>query len=102
MGLNAVRVVYLSAPDEIMLDVELRAGDTLEQLVLRSGLAERCPQIELSRARVGVFGRLCEWNALAQPGDRIEIYRPLLVDPKTSRRQRAAKNKKTTAGARRG
>lgn len=99
--MNAVQVVYVGAPeDQIVLDVELGAGETLEQIVRRSGLAERCPTISPETMRVGVFGRLCAWNTVAQPGDRIEIYRPLLADPKAARRQRAAT--KAKAGARRG
>lgn len=99
MGLSPgqVQVVYLSPEEQIVLDMELRADDRLEQLIRRSGLLERCPGLDLHAIRVGVFGEPRDLQDLAQPGDRIEVYRPLLADPKTARRQRAAKRARGAA-----
>lgn len=91
MGLSTVRVAFLTPKQEILLVGRLEPGDTLEQAVRRSGLPQRCPEMDLRTFRVGVFGQLREWDSAAQAGDRIEIYRPLLANPKAARRQRAAK-----------
>ena len=52
---------------------------------------QRFPEIDLTINKVGVFGRLCKLDQVLKTGDRVEIYRPLLVDPKEMRRTRAAK-----------
>lgn len=104
MGLSGfeVEVAYAdSSDDQLLLRVAVPEGASLEQAIRCSGMLERFPQIDLASMRIGVFGRLRERGELATPGDRIEIYRPLVADPKAARRQRAAKNR-LKAGVRRG
>lgn len=93
------QVAYLTMERAWLLDVELRPGDQLQDLVERSGLLQQVPGLDLRQTKVGIFGRLCELTAPVRSGDRIEIYRPLSADPKAARRQRAAH--KTKGGARR-
>ena len=62
-----------------------------------SGILERYPQINLETDKVGIFGKICKLNATLSPKDRIEIYRPLIADPKESRRQKAEMEKKNKA-----
>ncbi len=54
-----------------------------------SGLVEEFPEIDLERAPLGVFGRSCADDTVLRAGDRVEIYRPLQIDPKEARRRRA-------------
>lgn len=99
-GHASAQVAYVTPERAWLLEVECRAGDRLRDLIERSGLLQRVPGLDLNDAKVGIFGRLCELTTTVQPGQRIEIYRPLLADPKAARRQRAAK--KARGGARPG
>jgi putative ubiquitin-RnfH superfamily antitoxin RatB of RatAB toxin-antitoxin module len=83
--------VVLALPDRATeIALRLPAGATLADAIERSGLAARHPEADLSRAPVGIFGRLSERGALLANGDRIEVYRGLVTDPKESRVRRAA------------
>ena len=86
----AVEVVYAFPGGFDRSQVELAPGATLREAIARSGVLARHPQIDLERQKVGVFGQACALDQPAADGDRIEIYRPLAMDPKQARRQRAA------------
>lgn len=86
----AVEVVYARAAEQLILRHEVAQGTTLEAAVRSSGVLLRYPEIDPEKMRIGVFGRLRERTDPARSGDRIEIYRELMVDPKVSRRERAA------------
>lgn len=86
-----VEVAYAKPQIQIVLPVRVSQGSTVLQAIELSGIRGRFPEIDLGRAKVGVFGRLCALDTVLRTGDRVEIYRPLLADPKTVRRQRAAK-----------
>ena len=90
-----VEVAYARPDKQAVLPVEVPAGATLEQAIVLSRIQEQFPEIELARAEVGVFGKLSRLSATARPGDRIEIYRPLIADPKVVRKQRAAQDKRS-------
>lgn len=72
-----------------LVELELETGATVIDAVHASGLPERFPEIDLDPRRLGVFGRLRSPDHPLRDGDRVEIYRPLKVDPKEVRRQRA-------------
>jgi putative ubiquitin-RnfH superfamily antitoxin RatB of RatAB toxin-antitoxin module len=92
-----VQVCY-ALPDAVsLLTVDLDEGQTLEQAIHASGVLARHPEIDLSALKIGVFGKLRQLSDLARAGDRIEIYRPLIADPKDSRRRRA-QHKSRSAG----
>ena len=57
-------------------------------IIKRSGLLDRCPDIPFPDVRVGIYGRLVQLDSLVKAGDRIEVYRPLILDPKEARRRR--------------
>ena len=88
-----VEVAYARPDRQAILSVEVPAGATLEQAIALSRIQEQFPEIELAGADVGVFGKLSRLSATVRPGDRIEIYRPLIADPKEVRKQRAARDK---------
>ena len=92
--LITVEVAYALPDEQVILSLEVPDNTTVEQAVKRSGILERYPQIDLDNDKVGIFGKICKLNATLSPKDRIEIYRPLIADPKESRRQKAEMEKK--------
>lgn len=84
-----VEIVYATSARQECVHLEVPAGSTAMAAVRASGLPERHPEIELATAKIGVFGRLVAPEAALVDGDRVEIYRPLAVDPKLARRARA-------------
>lgn len=93
-----VEVAYARPDAQALLAVRVPAGTTLEQAVRGSGILERFPDIDLARNQVGVFGKLAKLNTALRNGDRVEIYRPLVADPKEVRKQRAAEGKRMKKG----
>ena len=89
-GRIRVEVVYATPGRQDLVEVELPAGATALAAVRASGLPQRHPEIDLARGSFGVFGRVVAPDALLANGDRVEIYRPLAIDPKAVRRARAA------------
>lgn len=83
-----VEVVYALPRGAVVIKTRCRPGTTLAQVIHASGILERFPDIDLGRNPVGVFGARAAPGARVANGDRIEIYRPLIVDPKTARRLR--------------
>lgn len=84
-----IEVVYSPAPRVVDgVTLELEPGSTVDAALRASGLLERHADIDLARQRVGVWGRVCALEAVLHDGDRVELYRPLQVDPKEGRRRR--------------
>ena len=90
----SIEVCYAAAGEQALIAVELPVGATLQQAVDASGILRRFPQIDLGVQKVGVFGKLKPLDAVLADHDRVEIYRPLLVDPKLSRQRRVEKTRK--------
>jgi putative ubiquitin-RnfH superfamily antitoxin RatB of RatAB toxin-antitoxin module len=88
---TAVNVTVVVAwPDHATeVGLALAPGSTVADALAESRLASRHPELDLARAPVGVFGRRVERDRILVDGDRVEIYRPLLADPKAARRRRA-------------
>ncbi len=93
-----VQVCLALPADSILQDLYLPAGATLLQAVEASGVLQRFPQIDPETAKFGIFGKLRPADTVLREGDRVEIYRPLLADPKESRRRRA-QHRQRSAGA---
>ena len=74
--------------------VRLPAGATLGDALEASGLAKRHPDVDMARVRVGIFGKLSHRKEVLADGDRVEVYRALIADPKERRLKRAAARKK--------
>ncbi|WP_027214016.1 RnfH family protein [Burkholderia sp. WSM2232] len=90
----SVQVCYALASEQALVTVQLPAGATLAQAIEASGILARYPQIDLGTQKVGVFGKLKPLDTVLADHDRVEIYRPLLVDPKVSRQRRVEKSRK--------
>lgn len=88
-----IEVVYAAEDRQVLLAVTVPSGTSLRAAVQASGIAAQFPELTLADCPLGIFGKVvadAEVRAV-QPGDRIEIYRPLLADPKEVRRLRAVK-----------
>jgi uncharacterized protein len=88
-----VEVVYALPLEQDVISIEMSAGTTVLQAVVASGMLARHPDIDLGVARVGVWGRSTTLDSVLRDGDRVEIYRPLQVDPKEVRRRRAVRRR---------
>lgn len=86
-----VELAYAKPEQQLTVTLAIEDGATVEAAIKASGLLERFPEIASSELNVGIFGVACTLDQSVKEGDRIEIYRPLLHDPKEARRQRALK-----------
>ncbi|MDP8162462.1 RnfH family protein [Pasteurella skyensis] len=89
-----VEVLYAYPEHYFLKKVELKSPLTIEQVILQSGVLGKYSEIDLKVNKVGIFSRPAKLNDLVNDGDRIEIYRPLLADPKEIRRKRAEQQRK--------
>lgn len=87
-----VEVAYALPDRQVILTVQVPIDATVEQAVERSGILAQFPEVDLAKNKVGIFSRLVPLTQCVRAQDRIEIYRPLIADPKTARRERAARS----------
>lgn len=87
-----VEIVYALPEKQYLRSVTLEEGATVEQAIKASGLLSLRKDIDLSNNKVGIFSRPVKLGDAVQDGDRVEIYRPLIADPKEMRRQRAERS----------
>lgn len=86
-----IQVVYATPAREILRELTVEQGATIEEAIVRSGLLGEVPGIDLAVQPVGLYGKKRALDTVLRDLDRIEIYRPLVADPKESRRRRAEK-----------
>ena len=98
-GQVRVEVAYARPDQQALLEVQVASGATVREAIEASGMLGRFPEIDLEKNKVGVFGKLTPLDAPLKPDDRVEIYRPLIGDPKEIRKLRAAEGKKMKRGA---
>jgi len=91
--LISVEVAYARPDEQVILKVDVEPDARIADAIERSGICRRFPEIDLTQARVGLWSHVAQLDDPVKAGDRIEIYRPLIADPKEVRRQRAAKTK---------
>ena len=91
--LMPIEVAYASPVQSWLIPLSVEAGSTIQQAIASSGILEQCPEINLEINQVGIFSHIIALDTLLRAGDRIEIYRPLILDPKQARRLRAEKVK---------
>ncbi|MDO8933693.1 MAG: RnfH family protein [Rhodocyclaceae bacterium] len=88
-----IEIAYARPERQELIELKLPQGSTIQQAVEASGLLQRYPEIELAKAKVGIYGKLAKLDTALRDKDRVEIYRPLIADPKEVRKQRAAEGK---------
>lgn len=87
-----VEVCYASDHSQKIIAMSLPLGVTVEEAIIYSGILDCFKEIDLSKQKVGIFSKICALDDTLKEGDRIEIYRPLLIDPKEARRLKAKRN----------
>ena len=88
-GSFTVEVAYALPEEQTVLTLRVEPGTTVREAIHRSRLLERYPEIDLETQKVGVFSKPVGLDTALRPKDRVEIYRPLKVDPREMRRRRA-------------
>ncbi len=93
-----IEVAYALESKQTLLKIEVEAGTTLKQAIELSGILVLYPQIDLTKDKTGIFGKIAKLNTILREKDRVEIYRPLIADPKQVRKERAAQGKNMRSG----
>lgn len=102
--LITVEVAYALPHRQTIISLTVNKGTTALEAILQSGILEKHPEISVPEIVLGIFGKQVSTGKILQAMDRVEIYRPLLANPKEARRQRAAaknstaKNRKINSG----
>lgn len=85
-----ISVAYVGTDGQALRALEVRTGTSVREAIEQCGLLDQFAEIDLDTNKVGIFGKLAKLDQAVEEGDRIEIYRPLIADPKTARKRRAA------------
>ncbi len=93
-----VEVVYALPEVQTLIQLKVPEGATATEAVHKSGIQERHPEIDFEKNKLGIFGKLVKADAVLHQNDRVEIYRPLIADPKEVRRKRAEEGKAMKKG----
>jgi len=93
-----VEVAFALPHEQVILKTVINKGGTVADAIKHSGILVNYPEIDLAVNKVGLFGKLIKMATVLRAGDRVEIYRPLIADPKEVRRQRAAEGKRMKKG----
>jgi putative ubiquitin-RnfH superfamily antitoxin RatB of RatAB toxin-antitoxin module len=88
-----IEVVYALPHEQLLLKLEVPHQTTIAQAVLLSGMPEKYPEIDLEKGKFGLYGKLSKSDVVLREKDRVEIYRPLIADPKEVRKKRAEEGK---------
>ena len=88
-----VEVAYALPDKQSLVSLEVEKGTTLKEAIEASGILDSFEQIDLTKDRVGIFSKFATLDTVLREKDRVEIYRPLIADPKKVRKDRAAEGK---------
>jgi putative ubiquitin-RnfH superfamily antitoxin RatB of RatAB toxin-antitoxin module len=88
-----IEVVYALPREQTLLQLEVPQASTIADAIKLSGLLEKYPEIDLDKGKFGLYGKLSKTDTILREKDRVEIYRPLIADPKEVRRKRAEEGK---------
>jgi len=97
--LMKVEVSYATPEEQLIIPLKVPASCTVAQAIELSAIGEHFSDIDLDAAKVGIFGKLAKLDTVLTSGDRVEIYRKLIADPKEARKKRAADGKTMKKGA---
>ncbi|BGI51196.1 MAG: RnfH family protein [Arsenophonus endosymbiont of Ceratovacuna japonica] len=88
-----VEVVFALPDKQFLFNIQLTYGDNIEKAIIKSGILLICNEINLRKNKVGIYSKIAKLSDILSDGDRVEIYRPLLSDPKEIRRKKVKKQK---------
>lgn len=89
----AVELVLATADAQVLLALDVDEGATVDDVIAASGIESRFPALDIAAMPVGIWGKQVSRDSAVRQGDRVELYRPLEIDPREARRQRAAAEK---------
>ncbi len=89
-----IEVVYATAENQTIISLDIPEKSTLYQAIIYSNILNICVEIDLDKQKTGIFGVISDLNTILKPNDRVEIYRPLPIDPMTKRFERVKKERK--------
>lgn len=98
--MNTYEVAYALKDKQVILKVETEQELTALEAVKTSGVLDTFPELVPENLKLGIFGKVTKPDTVLQQGDRVEIYRPLIADPKEARKKRAAEGKSMKKGQR--
>lgn len=87
-----VEAAYAMPDEQIIIRLELKEGSTVHDVLEQSELLQRYPEINATDSAIGIYGRVVPLDHPIRDGDRVEIYRPLTIDPKIERRSRSRRS----------
>ena len=91
--MSIVELIYAKLEEQKIMEVPYKIGNTINDVITSSGILEKYPEIDLSINKVGIYNQVKKLDDIVQKNDRIEIYRPLIANPKDVRRKRALQQK---------
>lgn len=86
-----IEIIYALPEEQELLDLQVENETCIEEAIKQSGILQKYPEIDLTVNKVGIFSQITNLDMPLRDGDRIEIYRPLIIDPKEARKNRALK-----------
>jgi len=86
-----IEVAFATPDKQVCIPVKLKEVICVQEAIILSGIKNQCSEIDLSKMKVGIFGKVCDLKKMVSHGDRVEIYRSLLCHPMDARRNRALK-----------
>jgi putative ubiquitin-RnfH superfamily antitoxin RatB of RatAB toxin-antitoxin module len=89
-----VEIVLATPERQVLLALEVDAGSNVADVIARSGIGPQFPEVDPDEMLVGIWGTTVSRDRPVGPGDRVELYRPLEIDPREARRQRASARKR--------
>jgi putative ubiquitin-RnfH superfamily antitoxin RatB of RatAB toxin-antitoxin module len=88
---NKIEIIYALPSEQVLIECEISEFSTVREVITASNILIKYPEIDLAINSVGIFSQPANVDDEVHAGDRIEIYRPLTIDPKEARRIRALK-----------
>ncbi len=89
-----IEVAYSLSQQQFLRRLKMPSGSTVRQAIVQSGVLSKFPEIDLKSVKVGIFSRPVDLDVLLNSGDRVEIYRPLILSPTDARRLRAERQRR--------
>ena len=83
-----VGVAYATTTQQVWVKIDVPEGSTVREAIERSGMLKRFPEIDLTKQKVGVFGKVAKLDAPLEEGARVEIYRGVTADPSVAKKHR--------------
>ena len=93
-----IEVAYALRHKQTLLNIEVDDNASVEDAIQQSNILKKYPEINLKKNKVGIFGKITSLDVKLREKDRVQIYRPLIADPKEVRKQRAAEGKIMRSG----